>query len=263
MSADEFYTTQLQAGLGMVSECVSLLRLHQSGGTSSQLSQIALAEGVFPGCTARRVENLVREMFAPRFYKPDSQVADRIQEVISSGTHIDVIKQIFLIHTTRAQLVLRDFITQVYWQHARLGDDSLTIDHARRFLEEALRQGKMAKSWSPTTINRVSGYLLGACHDFDLLGAACRGLRPFLHFRIRAKTAIYLAHDLHFSGMGDQSLVLHPDWSIFGLESPDEVVGFLASISSEARWLIQSGGGLVQISWNNPTWKEALLAITR
>lgn len=263
MSAEAHYSTQLQAGLGMVSECLSLLRLHQPGGNTSQLTQLALAEGAFPGCTARRVENLVREMFAPRFFRPDTRVADRVKEIISSGMHIDVIKQLFLIHTTRAQIVLRDFISQVYWRLLRNGNDSLGIEHAREFLEEALQHGKMAKPWSPITIKRVSGYLLGACHDFDLLGKARRGFRPLEHFRMRSRTAIYLAYDLHFAGIGDQNLVQHPDWLVFGFANPDEVVDFLGSISSEARWLIQSGGGVVQISWNHPSWKEALLAITR
>jgi hypothetical protein len=263
MLAEKQYTTQLQAGLGMVPECHALLRLHQPEISTAQLSNLALTEGIFPGCTARRVENLVREMFAPRFYKPNTLVADRLKQLIVSGIHADVINQLFLVHTARAQAVLHDFISQVYWPRRRDGADSLAIDDAQNFLEKAFKNGRMAKPWSTITMKRVSGYLLGACHDFDLLGKARRGVRPFLPFRIRAKTAVYLAHDLHFAGVGDNNLIHHSDWTLFGLQNPDEVIAILASTCSEGNWLIQSGGGLIQISWKNPTWKEAILAITR
>jgi hypothetical protein len=190
-------------------------------------------------------------------------VADRLKHLIVSGIHADVINQLFLIYTARAQTVLHDFISQVYWSRRRDGADSLAIEDAHNFLEKAFKNGRMTKPWSTITLKRVSGYLLGACHDFDLLGKARRGNRSFLPFRIRAKTAVYLAHDLHFAGVGDNNLIHHPDWTLFGLQDPDEVLTILASTCSEGNWLIQSGGGLIQISWKNSTWKETIHAITR
>ena len=61
MAADkeQKYTTQFQAGLGMVSECIEILKLHEIGMRSIELEAKVLKAGVFTGCTARRVHNLV------------------------------------------------------------------------------------------------------------------------------------------------------------------------------------------------------------
>ena len=41
---------------------------------------------------------------------------------------------------------------------------------AERFIRRALDAGRMEKRWSESTVRRVSGYLLGCCTDFGLLG---------------------------------------------------------------------------------------------
>ena len=263
MLAEMHYTTQLQAGLGMVPECMALLRLHEPGMTSPQLEEKALADGLFSGCTARTVRNRVAEMFVPRFYRPDSAIADRLKQLLDLTISIDVVRQIFLLHTARAQRVLHDFVCSVYWPRQRQGVDFLGIDQARDFLLEATRMGRLNKPWSPITIQRVSGYITSTCHDFELLGKGKGGKRPVQHFRLRNQTALYLAHDLHFSGVGDTSLVHHPDWALYGRHEPEQVLATLHDLAAEGHLLVQSGAGLVQISWKYPTWKEAIVAIAR
>ena len=54
-----FYTTQLQAGLGLVTETRQLLELFETGVTVSELTEKALESGRFPLVTARRLRNVV------------------------------------------------------------------------------------------------------------------------------------------------------------------------------------------------------------
>jgi hypothetical protein len=61
------YTTQLQAGLGLVNETKTLLDLWSPGMSANQLHQVALESGRFPTVTARRLRNIVVECFAPRY----------------------------------------------------------------------------------------------------------------------------------------------------------------------------------------------------
>src|SRR5207249_5477322 len=67
MSATLGYTTNLQAGLGLVAETKALLEIWKPGMSVSQLNQHALDSGRFPQMTARRLRNLVVEGFAPRY----------------------------------------------------------------------------------------------------------------------------------------------------------------------------------------------------
>ena len=60
------YTTQLQAGLGLVRETKALLEIWKPGLSSVDLYEHALSSGQFPNVTARRLRNIIAECFAPR-----------------------------------------------------------------------------------------------------------------------------------------------------------------------------------------------------
>lgn len=81
MPAEMHNTTQLQAGLGIVHECLALIRHHELGMTSPQLEQKALAGGIFSGCTVRNVRNRVDEMFIPNSHRFDKTVVGHIKEL--------------------------------------------------------------------------------------------------------------------------------------------------------------------------------------
>ena len=63
---DDFYTTQLQAGLGMILETQILLNLWSPGLDAIQLQKLALESGELPNVSARRLRNIVGECFVPR-----------------------------------------------------------------------------------------------------------------------------------------------------------------------------------------------------
>ena len=67
MTEERAYTTQLQAGLGMMNETLDLLRSVEPGDTPSKLADRIVSSGLFARTTARRARNIVAEMFAPRF----------------------------------------------------------------------------------------------------------------------------------------------------------------------------------------------------
>jgi hypothetical protein len=58
-----------------------------------------------------------------------------------------------------------------------------------------------------------------------------------------------LPHDLHFRGLGDNALLRSPDWQLFGLEAED-VLGELRRLSLRGELIVQSAGGVTQVSWN-------------
>lgn len=254
------YTTQLQAGLGMVHETVDLLRLWEPGMTARELSRKAVAEGTFARTTARRAANIVTEMFAPRYLVQDGLPAQRLKQLLERGLALEDLKQLFFIHTARAQHIFNDFVTDVYWPRYASGATHIGRDDSVRFIRKAMLEGHMQKTWTESSVKRVSGYLLGTAADLALLEHASRGDRAIKHFAIRPKVALYLAHDLHFAGNNDLMVTRHPDWALFGLE-PNESLNEVKKLAHDGHLIIQAAADLVQIAWKYPTMQSCIDAI--
>lgn len=260
MVQPRFYTTQLQAGLGLVTETRQLLELFEPGMTISDLTERALASGRFPLVTARRLRNVVAECFAPRYLRAPATAITlkRLAPALSRAEF----NQLLLIHTARANLVLADFIREVYWPRYSAGRDALTLDDARDFVIAAVREGRTQKPWSDTTIRRIASYLLGCCADYELLGGNGRGPRPIQPLRLHSKAAAYLAYDLHLQGVGDNQLLAHEDWRLFGLE-PADVRDQLKRLSLDGYLILQSAADIVHIGWTYKTMDELTDVLTR
>jgi len=261
MVAEKLYTSRLGAGLGMIPETLDLLRLWQPGLTPMRLAKQALEAGLFSRTTARRNEDLAVEMFSPRYLVDGGRVAARLKFLLEHRFPQDSLVQIFFLQTARAHAILFDFVVDVYWPKYSAGAATLSRSDAEQFIRRALDAGRMEQRWSESTVRRVSGYLLGCCTDFGLLGEGKRDQRPIKRFSIRPDVALYLVHDLHFAGLSDMAVVSHCDWRLFGLEVPD-VIRLIQNISHDGHLLIQSSADLVQISWKYRTMEECLNVLT-
>lgn len=219
--------------------------------TVAQLLQHALVSGQFPTVAARRLRNVITECFAPRYLVQQGAPARHLK-ILLPHLNATELHQLLLLHTCRANAILADFIRQVYWQRYAAGYSEIDNHDARRFVESAVDRGKMSKRWSDGTIRRVSAYLTGCCADYGLLEHSQKTPRKILPYRLAAKTAAYLAYDLHFHGLGDAAVFEHPDWGLFGLnhfEALDEI----KRLALQGLLIVQAAGGLVQINWKHPT----------
>jgi len=260
VSATRFYTTQLQAGLGLIEETRLLLELYQPGMSTSELSEKALVSGLFPLISARRLHNIVAESFAPRYLR-SLGVAPALKRLASSLTRQEFSQLLFL-HTARANLILEEFVREQYWPRYSAGRDSLSLDETREFVLTAVRKGKTQKSWSDTTIQRISSYLIGCCANYELLSDNGRGPRRILPFRIQPKVAAYLAYDLKFQGLGDNQIVGHSDWQLFGLERKD-VRDQFKRLSLQGLLIMQSAAEVTHISWIYKHMDEVIDVLTQ
>lgn len=260
MTERRAYTTQLGAGLGMLNETFELLRVVEPGDTQASLTARVVSRGVFARATARRARNIVVEMFAPRFLVRGDQPARWLQSLLTAHAPLEDLSQIFFLHTARAQAVFADFVMQVYWPRYSAGARVLNRAEAEAFIRRALDAGRMQQRWSEAMVSRVSGYVLGCCSDFGLLESSTRADRGIQRFSIRANVALYLAHDLHFSGSSDMNVVHHPDWQLFGLE-PAEVLAQMKRLANDGHLLVQSAADLIQVSWKYRSMEDAIHAI--
>ena len=253
MIQQRFYTTQLQAGLGLIEETRQLFQVYQPGMTSTQLYDTALESGRFPLVTARRLRNIVAECFAPRYLR-NQQVAVQLK-LLAGRLTVPELNQLMLIYTARANLVLADFVREVYWVRYSAGRNEIDLEDARTFVLNSVREGKTQKPWSETTIKRISSYLMGCCVDYGLLINNGRNQRLIAAYRILPKVAAYLAYELKFSGLGDNQIVSHPDWALFGLERAD-VRDQLKRLSLQSLLIFQAASDVVHIGWTYKSMEE-------
>ncbi len=244
------YTTQLQAGLGLVNETKTLLDLWAPGVSANQLHQMALESGRFPNVTARRLRNIVVECFAPRYLVVDGTPAMHLKRLVAEIATADL-TQLLLVFTSRANPILGDFVRQVYWARYAGGYTHVTNEDARAFVERGIDDNKTVKRWSETTVRRVSAYLTGCCADYGMLERGLRSNRRILPFRISPTVAAYLAYELHLAGVGDNALLTHEDWQLFGLAHED-VLEEIKRLSLKGLLIVQAAGDVIRISWKQP-----------
>ena len=151
------YTTQLQAGLGLVQETTTLLEYWQPGMETMDLYQGALQSGAFPNISARRLRNIVAECFAPRFLRGEGPPA-RYLKCLKPALSSTELNQFYFLYTCRANQILGDFVRAVYWDRYESGANIVGKDDATEFIERAIDDGKTSKRWSESTVKRLSPY---------------------------------------------------------------------------------------------------------
>ena len=169
-------------------------------------------------------------------------------------------EQLLFLHTCRANPILADFVRQVYWMLYSAGRETVSNQVARDFVIQANHDGRTSIAWSETTIRRVSSYLTGCCADFGLLESGAKSVRRILPYRIEGRVVPMLAYDLHFAELGDNRILNHPDWELFGL-GRDDVLDELKRLSLKGLLIIQTAGDVIRIGWPCKNFEELLHAV--
>lgn len=261
MAKQELYTTQLQAGLGLVDETLKLLDIWEQGDKAPDLYKRALDSGRFAAVTARRLRNVVSECFAPRYLKGTPEPAlllQRLKETLPGNA----LRQLLFVYTARANPIFGDFVRKVYWRAYTGGQSCVGTEDAKTFVLRAIDDGRTSKRWSESTVKRVSSYLIGCCTDFGLLESTKSSSRAVTQLRIENTVALFLAYDLHSKGLADNALMVHDDWLLFGLEAND-VREELRRLGLQGHVLLQSAGSSVRIEWKYKTMEELVHVLTQ
>lgn len=261
MPTDRKYTTALAKGQGIINETLALLGIWRPEMTRKELADRAVGEGILGRATAKRVRDLVFEAFTPRYLIDGARPANYLSELLNAGATPATLSQLLLVYTARANAVLHDFIREVYWAKYSAGATSLGKNDALNFLEAAHTLGRLPDRWSDKMMSRVASYLGGCLADFGLLEKGRKSTRNITSMYIHSFTSLFLAHELHFSGYGDDGVLQNPDWQLFGLERL-EMVQELRRVSND-HFILQFSGELLRISWKYKSMEEAIRAIAR
>lgn len=256
------YTTELSKGLGAVPETIALLEHWSPGMNAEELARITIAEGLLGRATANRAWDLASRVFARRLLTDGGEPAARLRRLVDGGVDGAIVRQLLFLFTARAHRILRDFVTEVYWPRCRDGALRLGRDEADRFIEDATMAGRIDPPWSPPISQRAARDLTGTLSDFGLLEEKRASVRSVVAFPILLGTTLYLAHETHFAGFSDNSILDSPDWQLFGLERAD-VVRELERAAQRGHFIVQNAGDLLRVGWRYRTMEECLDAIAR
>lgn len=249
------YDTNLAMGLGLINETKQLLDVWTPNTSAADLYQRVLNAGLLSEVSAYRLRNIVVRCFGNRYLSDRRGLpAPHLKCLARSLTNSEV-SQLFFIHTCRANLILADFVRRVYWGAYESAAKTISKELAEDFIRRAIDDGKTPSRWAEGQIVRMGRYLTGCCADFNLLGGASRNGRVIKAFRIESKVAAYLAYDLHLSGFGDNALLSHEDWQLFGLARED-VLEEIKRLSLKGLLIVQAAGDVIRISWKHQTMEE-------
>lgn len=250
MNTTRAYDSNLAMGLGLINETKSLLRIWERGLSPNDLYQRALSSGLFPNISAYRLRNIVLRCLAGRYLCGNPPPAIAMKRCLTT-TSSAAFNQLAFLHTCRANLILRDFVRDVYWPSYAAGAKVLPKTIPEDFIRRAIDTGMTPSRWAEGQVERVARYLTGCCTDFGLLSAPGPAGRSINDYRPVPTTIAYLAHDLHFSGVGDNALIGHEDWQLFGL-ARDDVLEEIKRLSLKGLLIVQAAGDVIRISWKKP-----------
>lgn len=250
------YNVELNRGTGLIQETLILLNLYKVGMTKNEMTKKAIESNVLVKTLDKRIKDIVEDAFYKRYVNEDAFVPVHLQVLVNHFSSLDVITQLFLIYTSRANLILMDFIINVYWPEVRKGTRELDFNYSRKFIAETIRQTDLISGWSETTQKRVASYIIATLVDFRFLDKE-RNVKPvFLH----DITANYLAHELHFKGLSDNAVVESEEWKLFGY-SRFETIKHLERLSFQGYFILQNSGEIIKINWTYKNMQEFTHAI--
>ena len=261
-STSQRYTISICKGSAFIEETKTLLRAWHPTETLGEFRERVLREDLLGKKTAYRTNDIVRRVFARRLLTPDNRPALLMKRLLAGKDSARLVSDLLLLYAARNDETLRDVIVKLYWPTVREGSLTLNPGRVVAFLQEAEAKGKMSEPWSEQVKLRVARGLLKALLDFGLLKEVSRGRRETVYFHVTDGSIVYLAYDLHFSGLSDAAVVGHLDWGLYGLRNAD-VPAALDRLSSEGWWLAQSAGSVTRISWKFPAMEEVINVLAR
>ncbi len=247
------YNIDLCKGTGLIQESLLLFEVYVNGMPKSELIENSIKSNLLVKASNKRIKDIVEVAFYKRYIHDNPKVPLYLNELISHHVSLDVLTQLFFIYTSRANLILMDFVTMVYWPQVQKGVLEFNSTFSRKFIAETIRYTDYINGWSDNTQKRVSSYLISTIVDFKLLDKQ-RKVKPVFVYDL---TANYLAHELHFNGLSDMGIVNSEEWKLFGYSNFD-TVKHLERLSFQGNFILQNSGEIIKIDWKYKTMEELL-----
>lgn len=255
--ADRRYTIALCKGAALVDETRTLVHHWTPGEDVATLTDRVLSQNLLARATAYRTKDIVRRVFARRFLEPTDVPARRLKRAVDGGLPRKLFTEALFLYAARADPLLYDFTTEVFWPACRRGRSILTTDEVVAFLAEATAEGQIEQAWSGEVQVKIARAVLATLRDVGLLREERRGHREIVSYYLSDEGLAYLAHDLHGAGLSDSRMCEHADWRLFGLDR-GRLLGRLDNLAADKGMLVQRAGSVVRITWKYANVEELI-----
>ena len=234
------YNTRIQKGGALIEEMRHLVRFWHDGPTE-EITKAVIRSNVLNKTTRARAADILRRTFIPRFIDGTPRNAWRlVRPLEDQNASPHLVKPLYYWISAKSEPLIFDFC-QDYLLH-RLGAAraGVSVDDVRSWLV-----GKGC-TWSPVVTTKVARGLLAAFRDFGILEG--KSQKRLASFTLPVGSFAYLAFCLHREGILGRSLVFHPDWHLFLLQTPAVEHYFL---EAHQRRLIEyhAAGSTISISF--------------
>jgi len=251
MVIEKVYNSNLLKGTGLVQEMLVLIDEYQGEETSREFQKKVIERDLLAKSTENRVIDIVRNVFANRFMNYEMNIPTMLHKMRENYVSINVMTQLFYIYTCRANLILGDFVKEIYFPFVKKGYQKIETNDPKEFIRRSISDGKIPTMWSDSTISKVSEHIIASLIDFLLLEKN----KNILPIRVIDNTTNYLVHELHFRGFSDNEIWQHEDWELFGLGTRD-VISIIERLSYQGAFVFQFSGELLKLDWKNNSMEE-------
>jgi hypothetical protein len=255
MATKSLYNIDLCKGTGMFQETLLLLEKYNPETSKDNFINDVNESNILVKSSEKRIKDIVHNVFYKRYVIKDKYVPVYLLQLHRYNVGLDQLIQIMLIYIARSNRILFDFVTDIYWVKSR-ANSPVTANDAKLFINEAIKDGRIALTWSDGTKKRVASYIVSTLIDIKYLDKKNNCIPVFLS----DKTANFLAHELHFKGYSDESIANAEEWKLFGYKRYDLTRHF-ERLASQGHFIFQNAGDLIKITWNYKNMKELIDAI--
>jgi len=257
MSDDRRYTIALCKGAALVDEMRTLVQHWTPDKEIGCFVDRVLRDNLLARGTAYRTKDIVRRVFARRLLVPTDAPARHLKRLIDNRLPRRLFVEVLFLYAARADRLLYDFTTEVFWPACRRGRSILTTDDVLAFLAEAIDRGQIEEAWSSNVQVKIARAVLSTLRDVGFLREVQRGQREIVSYYLSDEGVAYLAYELHEAGLSDSAVCEHPDWQLFGLDR-GRVLGRLDHLGADKGMLVQQAGSVVGITWKHESVEEMI-----
>jgi len=238
------YNTNLAKGTGFVNETLELLSLVEENDDKASFLKRCLEQNPLGKSTEKRTRDIVSLVFFDRYWKGD--LPKHLHNIREYGLGLEAMKSIFLVYTSRANIILNDFILNSFSKSKEV----IFTEDSARFIEEAISDG-IAPGWSDSMRKRVASYLISCLKDFSLIDS--KG--EVQYYVPENFVTNYFLHELHFAGLNDNQIIEDPTWGLLQLNKHN-LIREIENISFKGSFIMQFSGEILHISWKYKNMNE-------
>jgi hypothetical protein len=236
----------------MLTETRSLLAQWDDAQSPTENLRRALLENWLGKASRTRAE-AVLAIFRQR-YLSDPTIVSSLRVLQQAGVPQRTLDWLFYFHTAQADSLLHDVVTEILYPLHQEGREIVDGVQVAETIDDWVRQGRAAGSWSTETVARASQGALTALRDFGLLLGARRSPEKRLvmpHLPIEAFA--YIAFWLYRRQPSGRRLIEDSDWRLFLFE-PSTVERLLVEAHQERLLVFQAAGSTFRLDFptDNP-----------